>query len=387
MSKADMKQIASTGLVIGVVSGMCLLSLNNPTQADAQPAPAAPKQAVAAPAVPSASYQIVGVGDIMMGSDWPLPILDPRVKPEGAAADVIGSELADLIKGADIAFGNFEGTIHASDSGAKACQNPRVCFTFRSPVFHASYLAKAGFDLLSNANNHARDFGEEGRRATYAHLTQAGMGVSSADQDGMRLAQKVLPDGTRVSLLAFGHNPGLMPVTNLDRVATLVKDASAKTDILIVSCHIGAEGRAFQRVTRANEQFLGENRGNPFAFARTAVDAGADLVLCHGPHVARAVNVYKGRFIAYSLGNFWTYGRFNLNGPNALAPLVDLRVDKSGALLSARIVSARQTRPGGPVLDPTLEAATVMAQLTAQDMPETGVRISQTGDVMWPGKP
>lgn len=382
-----MKQILSTGLVIGAVSGLCLLSLNNPIEAEAQTAPVAPAPAAAASASPPASYRIVGVGDIMMGSDWPLPILDPRVTPDGNASDVIGPELAALIKDADIAFGNYEGTIHASDRGAKACQNPRICFTFRSPVFHAVYLAKAGFDLLSNANNHARDFGEEGRRATYTHLTQAGMGVSSADQDGLRLAQKVLPDGTRVSLLAFGHNPGLMPVTNLDRVSALVRDASAKTDILIVSCHIGAEGRGYQRVTRANEQFLGENRGNPFAFARTAVDAGADLVLCHGPHVARAVDVYKGRFIAFSLGNFWTYGRFNLSGPNALAPLVDLRVDKSGALQSARIVSARQTRPGGPTMDPTQEAARTMAQLTAQDMPETGVQILPTGDVSWPGKP
>ena len=380
-----MKRVAATGMAMAVASGLYFVFLNEPADAVA-PAPldsGAPPTAIAAPP----SYRIVGVGDIMMGSDWPLPILDPRVTPEGAAADVVGPDIAALITGADIAFGNHEGTIHNSEVGAKACQNPRVCFTFRSPVFHAAYLAKAGFDMVSNANNHARDFGEDARRTTYANLTQAGIAVSAADQDGLRLGQKVLPDGTRVSLLAFGHNPGLMSVTNLARVADLVREADAAADILIVSCHIGAEGSDHQRVTRTTEMFLGENRGNPFAFARVAVDAGADIVFCHGPHVARAVEVYKGRFIAYSLGNFWTYGRFNLNGPNALAPIADLRVDKFGALRAARIVSARQVRPGGPKLDPTHEAARTMARLTAEDMPETGVKISETGDVSWPEKP
>jgi hypothetical protein len=142
-----------------------------------------------------------------------------------------------------------------------------------------------------------------------------------------------------------------MPVGNLDRVRSLVQQASALADFTIVSCHIGAEGSTRQHITRETEMFLGEDRGNPHAFAHTAVDAGADIILCHGPHVPRAVEVYKGRFIAYSLGNFWTFGRFGLNGANGLAPIVDLRVNKAGALQSARIVSARQAKPGGPRLD------------------------------------
>ncbi|MFM7028298.1 MAG: CapA family protein [Chakrabartia sp.] len=377
-----MKRVIASGVAVAMASALYFMGFNGQSRASAPPA-AGPE---AKPAT-NPSYRIVGVGDVMMGSDWPLPILDPRVTPEGSAADVVGPEIAGLFKDADIAFANFEGTLHNSDVGSKLCQNPKICFTFRSPTFHADYLAKAGFDLVSNANNHARDFGETGRKATYANLTAAGLAVSAADQDGMRIGQKTLPDGTRVALLAFGHNVGLMPVTDLSRVTELVREASAASDILIVSCHIGAEGASRQNITRENETFIGENRGNPFAFARTAVDAGADIVLCHGPHVARAVEVYKGRFIAYSLGNFWTYGQFNLNGPNGLAPIVDLRVDKAGALQSARIVSARQTRPGGPVLDPTHEAARTIAELTASDLPEAGIQISATGEISWPGKP
>ena len=72
--------------------------------------------------------------------------------------------------------------------------------------------------------------------------------------------------------------------------------------------------------------FYGENRGNAYAFARMAIDAGADVVLGSGPHVTRAVDLYKNRFIAYSLGNFCTYGMFNLDGPNGMAPLLALNI-------------------------------------------------------------
>lgn len=236
---------------------------------------------------------------------------------------------------------------------------------------------------MSNANNHARDFGEVARTATYDNLTKSGITVSSADRDGMRFGIKSLPDGTRVVLVAFGHNPGLMPVTNLARVRELVKQAETLGDFTIVSCHIGAEGTSRQNVTRQNELFLGEARGNPWAFARAAIDAGGDVVLCHGPHVPRAVQIYKKRFIAYSLGNFWTYGRFNLTGAAGLAPIVDLKVNKNGEVHSAKIISARQDRPGGPYLDASNAAARTMAALTVADIPEDGLEISESGEIKW----
>ncbi len=349
-----------------------------------QDAPSEPP-AIETPAAPT--YRVVGVGDIMMGSDWPLPQMDWRIVPGASPAEVLGPEISALFQTADILFGNYEGTIHTASDGAKSCKNPEVCFTFRSPPFHAAYLAEAGFDMMSNANNHARDFGEGGRSATYATLTSAGIAVSSADRDGMRFALKTLADGTRVSLVAFGHNPNLMPVQDLARVAELVREADSMADFTIVSCHVGAEGSTRQNVTRQTEMFLDENRGNPWAFAHAAIDAGGDIILCHGPHVPRAIEVYKGRFIAYSLGNFWTYGRFNLSGPNGLAPIVDLSVDKNGALRAARIVSARQHKPGGPSYDPTHLAAATIARLTASDIPEAGISISESGEISWPGKP
>lgn len=329
------------------------------------------------------SYKVVGVGDIMMGSDWPENGLDPRITPNADPADVLGADLQGILRG-DVIFGNFEGTLHSSSANAKQCGNPRLCFVFRSPPYHAPYLRRAGFTLISNANNHSRDFGEPGRAETYRNLVGAGFAVAGADSPDTRIGVQTLSDGTRFALVAFGHNPGLLQVTDYARLREMVTEAGRRADVVVVSCHIGAEGSRADRVTRANETFVGENRGDPFRFARTAVDAGADIVFCHGPHIPRAVEVYKGRFIAYSLGNFWTYGRFNLREASGMAPVAVLEVGGDGALQSARIVSARQERPGGPVLDPTNAAARRIADLTARDFPETGTRVAPDGTVSWP---
>lgn len=364
-----------------------------PLPADPAPVPAteatvapAPEPIPELPAIPE-GYRIVGVGDTMVGSDYPVEYLDLRVTENADPASIIGADLTGLFKSADVAFANFEGTIHGSTEGAKACSNPATCYTFRSPPFHAAFLRRAGFTMVSNANNHSRDFGEANRATSYRNLTNAGLVVSGADLPDTRFGVQTLKDGRKAVLVAFGHNPGLMQVGELSRVRSLVQEASTKGDIVIVSCHIGAEGKNASRVTRSTEMFLNEDRGNPFAFAHTAVDAGADIVFCHGPHIPRAVEVYKGRFIAYSLGNFWTYGSFNLTGESGYAPIADLRVGLDGSLLSARIVSARQTKPGGPAFDPTNAAAKQIGMLTARDFPETGTSVSADGIVSWPRMP
>lgn len=378
--------VVALGLLVGAI-GISSSHSGKETTVAVTPAPAFAEDNVAeefdAALGGSAPYRIIGVGDIMMGSDYPSPRMDPKINPGSDPADVIGQEMKDLFKSADVVFGNFEGTLYTSDAGAKYCRNPAVCYVFRSPLFHAKYLKDAGFTMLSNANNHARDFGEGGRTSTFNTLRAAGFVVSGADQDGRRIGVQTLDDGTKVSLVSFGHNPGLPKVHDLAGVRSLVSRADAQSDIVVVSCHIGAEGSKHNRVTRRTEIFLGENRGNPMAFARAAVDAGADAVFCHGPHIPRAIEVYKGRFIAYSLGNFWTYGRFNLSGHNGLAPIADITVGKDGALETARIVSARQDRPGGPYIDKTGAAARRTAELSMRDIPESGISIAADGTVSW----
>jgi hypothetical protein len=341
--------------------------------------------AVSAAHAQSASYRILAVGDIMMGSNFPQPIMDPRVRPGGNPAAVLGAPLARLLRSGDIVFGNMEGTIHTRSAPSKTCHNPKYCYVFRSPPFHATYLRSVGFNMLSVANNHAGDFLEPGRLATYATLKKAGFTAAGFDKPGYRTAMLRLRDGTRVGLIAFGHNPGLLWITDLKRAARLVRGLARRTDFTIVSFHGGAEGARMTHVPRKTEMFLGENRGDVWRFAHTVVDAGADLVFGSGPHVPRAVDIYKRRFIVYSLGNFWTYGRFNLRGVTAMAPIADVTVDKHGRVLAARIHSAAQRMPGGPRLDPSGAAAKTIARLTAQDFPKGRLRFAPDGTITGPG--
>jgi len=342
----------------------------------------------AAPAPASAQgriYKILGVGDVMMGSDYPQPIMDPKVAQGAEPASMTGAPLAKLLKEADVTFGNFEGTLHTLQGGAKLCRNPTQCYVFRSPPFHAEVLRRIGFNLISTANNHAGDFGDAGRAETYNNLRRAGIAVAGPDKDGMRTTLIRTSDGTRIGLAAFGHNPGIMWLTDIARAQTVVRELRRQSDIVIVSFHGGGEGANAVRVPRQTEIFLNENRGDVYKFSHAVVDAGAHIVFGHGPHVPRAVDVYKGAFIAYSLGNFWTYGRFNLRGAAGIAPVAEVNIDKTGRILSVRLHSVKQDHPGGPRMDPENGAAKMIASLTAQDFPELRAQFLPDGRLVAPG--
>ena len=107
------------------------------------------------------------------------------------------------------------------------------------------------------------------------------------------------------------------------------------------------------------------------------VDAGADIVLGHGPHVIRAVEVYKNKFIAYSLGNFNTYGRFSLTGDKGIAPLLDIKLKSNGDFLSAKVVSVKQTKEKGLELDAENRAFQRIKKLTKLDFPEQNLKFEE----------
>ena len=323
---------------------------------------------------------VVGVGDIMIGTNFPDPSYLPvGLAPGVAPSAVLDADLLALIQGADLAVGNLEGSLYDGDGPHKQCGNPANCYVFRSPEYYGVILADIGFDLFGLANNHSGDFLDAGRAATRAALDRAGIGYAGLDQPGARTATVVLDDGIRVGFIAFAPNAGTLPITDIPRAERLVADLAIGHDIVIVTFHGGGEGTTHTRVPRQTEIFLGENRGDVFAFSRRMVDAGADLVLGHGPHVPRAVEVYGDRLIAYSLGNFWTYGRFNIRGPNGLAPIVEVAMAPDGSLLSAQVHSAIQVDRGIPVYDPTHRAAAMVAELTALDFPEVPIRFSADG--------
>jgi hypothetical protein len=330
------------------------------------------------------TVRIVAVGDIMMGTAYPdSTYLDPRIVPGVTAGALIGQDLVELLRSGDVVFGNLEGSLFDAGGESKQCRNMDACYAFRSPEWYADLLADLGFNLMSLANNHSGDFLDAGRATTIAALERNGIVYGGLTQPGAVTGTLVLGDGTRVGLAGFSPNKGTVSIHDLEGLRRLVSELDGTHDLVIVSFHGGAEGADRTHVLREPEEFYGEERGNVYEFAHAAVDAGADVVIGHGPHVPRAVEIYRSRLIAYSLGNFWTWARFNLRGPNGLAPVLDLEVDREGRVVGARIVSARQAGLGSPRMDPSGRAARLVAELTQVDFPEAGLEFSADGTITW----
>jgi poly-gamma-glutamate capsule biosynthesis protein CapA/YwtB (metallophosphatase superfamily) len=285
------------------------------------------------------------------------------------------------LKGADITFGNIEGSISDDAPLAKQCKNPAYCYAFRMPEKYGKCLKDNGFDVLSLANNHIGDFGEQGKQHTMQVLDSLGMEYAG-------LTEKPVTVFTRDSIVygfcAFSPNPGTASIHSIENAQQLVADLDKRCDIVIVSFHGGAEGSKYQHVTRKTEIFLGENRGNVYLFAHKMIDAGADVVFGHGPHVTRAIEVYNKRFIIYSLGNFATYGRFNLAGVNGIAPIVKVEVSLRGEFIKGKIISAKQTGKGITQIDENNRAVAILQQLTKQDFPELKIKITDNGEIIIP---
>ena len=139
---------------------------------------------------------------------------------------------------------------------------------------------------------------------------------------------------------------GLIPVSDIDRCVNVIEEANANADIVIVSVHAGTEGRGASRVPNGIEYFYGAHRGDPRRYSRAFIDAGADLILGHGPHAPRGFDVYNGRLIAYSLSNFATFWGFSIRYPNNLSMVLNVRLGDDGELKSGRIHSLLQYRSG-----------------------------------------
>jgi hypothetical protein len=320
---------------------------------------------------------VIGVGDIMMGTDYPSATYLPL---ENDCRPLL-AEVNAFLRNADITFGNLEGTFAGEQGKPKKCRDTTQCFVFRMPDHYVRCLVDGGFDMVSIANNHANDFGTLGKHQTEWVLESHG--IASAGSSWAP-ATMVVKDGIRYGLVAFAPNAGCYGIDDMDAAARLVDSLRQRCDILIVSFHGGAEGAEHQHVTRKYETYLGSGRGNVYVFAHNMIDAGADVVFGHGPHVTRAVEIYRERFIIYSLGNFCTYRRFNLSGPNGIAPIMKLFLAPTGRFLKGEIIPAHQPGTGGARIDPRQRVISKLQELTRADFPENSLEIDQRGIITMP---
>lgn len=316
---------------------------------------------------------VVGVGDIMLGTNYPSEAYLP---PEDGKNSL--TPVTPFLENADLTFGNLEGVLLSGKGTVKRCSNPKLCYAFKSPDHYVTILKDAGFDVLSLANNHSADFGKIGKTNTVKVLQNAGIYFAGLLEHPFSIFEK---EGITYGFCAFAPNVSTMKINDYKKVEEIIKHLEAQVDIVIVSFHGGAEGQSYRNVTRKREYYVGEDRGNPYEFARLVIDAGADIVFGHGPHVTRTVDLYKNRFIAYSLGNFATYGRFSLRGAKGVAPIVKVSVNSKGEFLEANITSIKQINRGIPVIDSENQALKEIIALKKTDFPESDLLISDTGDV------
>ncbi|MEM7652272.1 MAG: CapA family protein, partial [Pseudomonadota bacterium] len=314
----------------------------------------------------SGEVTIAAVGDVMTGRAVRKAGLRTTVAP--GTAQPLHPILARVIKSADVAVASLEGVIGPADLKPRGCVS-RACYRFLMPVHTARHLRAVGFDFISLATNHIRDFGAVGMEETTMHLLDAGMKVAGIDRAGQSFT-RMRVGALTVGFIAFAPNQCCLDIREIDTARSLVSDVARRFDLTIVAFHGGAEGSKHQRVPRRIERYVGENRGDVFAFSRAVIEAGADLVLGSGPHVPRAIEVHQDRLIAYSLGNFWTPHDFALGGVSGLAPILVARLAEDGALLDFEIVSAKQAKGVGPIPDGEAQAAERIKELTMVDFPE-----------------
>jgi poly-gamma-glutamate capsule biosynthesis protein CapA/YwtB (metallophosphatase superfamily) len=322
----------------------------------------------------SQEYTVTGVGDIMFGTEFPSSrYLPPHDNPESLIESI-----RDTIKNSDIAFGNLEGSFLNYGEPYKKCRDSNLCYLFRMPERYSAVLKYAGFDFLSLANNHFGDFGWRATLRTKTILDSLGIKYAGPIENSYVVLQK---DSVKWGFCAFSTTVGSVNMNDTAATDIIVRELARTCDIVIVSFHGGAEGADYQHVTKQTEMFYSEDRGNVYEFAHRMIDCGADIVFGHGPHVTRAVEIYKERFIDYSLGNFCTYGRFNIIGPGGIAPVMRVKVDKEGKFLSGRIVPIYQGEDGIVRVDPEKRAIKKIRELVALDFPDANYSVTENGEI------
>jgi len=315
---------------------------------------------------------IAAVGDMMIGTDFPENHL-----PDDDGISFLAA-VTPWLSSADLTFGNLEGVLVDGGEPAKKCKNPSACYLFRSPTRYAMHYLNAGFDVLSLANNHARDFGEEGRTSTMTALDQ--VGILHSGREGNFASIEI--NDIKVAVLAYAVTKESNMMLDYELAAATVGDFAASHDIVIVSFHGGAEGVDAMNIPFAEEEYFGEPRGDVVMFAHRMVDAGADLLIGHGPHVVRAAERYKDRLIAYSLGNFATYYGISVAGIKGIAPILTVTLDGEGRFVEGQIVSTVQLRPDGPSIDEKQRALNLMRGLSIEDFENSGLTFLPDGSLL-----
>ena len=312
----------------------------------------------------------------MLGSVTPKTILPAD------SGKIFAKSISSYLTDADIIFGNLEGTFILNHFKPKKCSEPARtmgrCYEFGMPEYLAPVLKKLNFNVLNLDNNHSNDYGFRGYNFTRQLLNELDINYAGKKEPlNLKVKEK------KVIIVPFGFSEISYNISDLVTAEKIITDLKTKDNIIIVSFHGGAEGRKALHVKNETEKIYGENRGNLIKFAHTVIDAGADLVIGHGPHVLRALELYKNRLIAYSLGNFLTFGNMNINGVSGIAGILNITIDDSnGEFISGKFLPTKQIDHGYPIFDKSDEGIKLINKLTQFDFPKTNLIIKDNGEII-----
>jgi hypothetical protein len=312
---------------------------------------AAPTAASAPEPAGSGVVTIGWVGDTTPGSRYGL------ARQQGRA---LFAKVRAQLQAPDIMVGNLEGTF---GSGGRSKGGSGATFSYQAPPTYAKALSWAGFDVMSLANNHTRDFLEPGIASTKRALKTAGVSYTGLP-DQITVVKR---NGVRIAFIGAAPYPWCQSLTDISDTAALVRHARKKADVVVVLMHAGAEGADKTQTPKGAERAYGESRGSARAFAHAMIDAGASAVLGSGPHVIRGVERYKGRLVAYSLGNFAGWGNFRTSGTSGLSGLLTVRVNRKGEVLGGLWLSLELAESGAPALDGKHASGQLVRKLSRQD--------------------
>ena len=318
---------------------------------------------------------IACVGDMVLGINYPS---NAQLLPAYDGAKLFDN-VREYLVNADFTAGNLECLLLDKGGQCRTVRDPKYAYFFRSPERYVNHFLNAGFDFLCIANNHLRDFGEAGVVSTMRVLDNAGIAYAGL-RDRAEIAV-VERNGIRYGICAFAPFKEMCDIYDFEHIThniNLLRNEH-NCDLVIVTHHGGAEGVAATRVTRQGEYFGGGRRGNVYEFSHHCIDAGADLVFGHGPHVVRGMELYKGKLIAYSLGNFCTPYKMNIKGICGYAPVLLVKLNTRGDFCGGRVVSARQIDRSGPKLDPSNLVVKEIQRLSQLDFPESPLIIADDG--------
>jgi poly-gamma-glutamate capsule biosynthesis protein CapA/YwtB (metallophosphatase superfamily) len=365
---------AIAAVVVGAGTATAAVVFGYPSRGPAASSstPAAASGSSSGPAAKGSAEDITmtATGDIVMGSA-------PNGLPPNSGKGFFDNVKSALV--ADLQMGNLEQTI-TDDTGVGKCSAQSAgstCFAYRTPPAFVHNLKDAGFMLMNQANNHAYDFGPAGFKNTQKNLDS--VGIKYTGWPGLITVVSV--KGLRVAVVGFASYTWSNLCSDLDKAGQLIASAKGQADLVVVQVHQGGEGSDKQHVKPGTEYYLGENRCDPMAFGHAVIDAGADLVVGHGPHVVRGMEFYKGHLIAYSLGNLAGYRALSYKGVVGVGAILKVTLGADGSFKNGSITPTAMIAPGLPRLDSKKQAISLISNLTKSDFPSSGAQIGTDGSI------